>query len=84
MRVNDLPVRTSVAEASGQANDAILAPFFTMLAASGAASPAFLKNPEWARIQENLAAAIEGTMVDQGNAQAHLDEAVNRSARFLQ
>lgn len=83
MRVNDLPVRTSVAEASGQANDPILAPFFTMLEASGAASPAFLKNPEWARIQENLAAAIEATMVDQGNAQAHLDEAVNRSARFL-
>ncbi|MCC7320003.1 MAG: sugar ABC transporter substrate-binding protein [Rubellimicrobium sp.] len=83
MRVNDLPVRTSVAEASGQANDPILAPYFEMLEVSGNASPAFLHNPEWSRIQENLSTAIEATMIDQGNAQAHLDEAVQRSARFL-
>lgn len=83
MRKNDLPVRASVAEASGMTADPKLAPFFEMLAVSGGTTPAFLKNPEWARIQENLSAAIEATMVDQGNAQSHLDEAVSRSARFL-
>lgn len=83
MRTYELPPRTSVAEEMGLTNDPTLAPFVEMLAVSGGTTPAFLKNPEWARIQENLSAAIEATMVDQGNAQAHLDEAVKRSARFL-
>ncbi len=83
MRKNDLPVRASVAETMGLTADPKLAPFFEMLAVSTTELPAFLKAPEWARIQENLAGAIEATMVDQGNAQAHLDEAVARSARFL-
>ena len=34
-------------------------------------------------LQENLAKAIEATMIDQGNAKEHLDEAVAASARFL-
>lgn len=84
MRTNDLPIRTSVAQASGMADDPKLGPFFKMLAVSDGTVPAFLKNPEWGRIQENLSVAIEATMIDQGNAQAHLDEAVAASARFLQ
>jgi multiple sugar transport system substrate-binding protein len=84
MRTNDLPIRTSVAESSGKTTDPLFAPFFAMLASGDGTKPAFLKNPEWGRIQENLAVAIEATMIDQGNAQAHLDEAVAASARFLQ
>ncbi|MEZ5885431.1 MAG: sugar ABC transporter substrate-binding protein [Paracoccaceae bacterium] len=83
MRKNDLPIRTSVAEANGMTTDPIFKPFFDMLAVSNRETNAFLKNPEWGRIQENLAQAIEATMIDQGNAQAHLDEAVAASARFL-
>ncbi|WP_284164898.1 sugar ABC transporter substrate-binding protein [Frigidibacter sp. SD6-1] len=83
MRTNDLPVRTSVAEAQGMQDDPIFKPFFDMLAVSNKEIHAFLKNAEWGRIQENLAVAIEATMIDQGNAQAHLDEAVAASARFL-
>ncbi len=84
MRKNDLPIRTSVAEAQGMTTDPIFKPFFDMLALSNRETNAFLKNPEWARIQDNLAKAIEATMIDQGNAKAHLDEAVAASARFLQ
>jgi multiple sugar transport system substrate-binding protein len=58
-------------------------PFFDMLAVSNRETNAFLKNPNWGQIQANLALAIEATMVDQGNAKAHLDEAVAASARFL-
>lgn len=83
MRTNDLPVRSSVAESSGMTKDPIFQPFFDMLAATGADANAFLKSPNWGRIQDNLAKAIEATMIDQGNAQAHLDEAVAASARFL-
>jgi multiple sugar transport system substrate-binding protein len=83
MRTYELPPRTSVAEEAGLTQDPTLAPFVEMLAVSGGTTPAFLKNAEWARIQENLSAAIEATMVEQGNAQANLDEAVQRSARFL-
>lgn len=83
MRTNDLPIRTSVAENSGMSADPRLAPFFQMLAVSDGTVPAFLKNPEWGRIQENLALAIEATMIDRGNAKAHLDQAVAASARFL-
>lgn len=84
MRTNDLPVRTSVAEAQGMTTDPIYKPFFDMLALSNTQIHAFLKNPEWGRIQENLAVAIEATMIDQGNAKQYLDEAVAASARFLQ
>lgn len=84
MRKNDLPVRTSVAEAQGMNTDPIYKPFFDMLALSNTQIHAFLKNPEWGRIQENLAVAIEATMIDQGNAKQHLDDAVAASARFLQ
>ncbi|EAR51784.1 putative sugar uptake ABC transporter periplasmic solute-binding protein precursor [Oceanicola granulosus HTCC2516] len=83
MRVNDLPVRASVAAETGQADDPMLAPFFEMLEVSEGTSPAFLKHEDWARMQENLSAAIEATMIEGGNAQAHLDDAVRRSARFL-
>jgi multiple sugar transport system substrate-binding protein len=83
MRTNDLPIRTSVAESSGMSADPRLAPFFHMLAVADGTVPAFLKNPEWGRIQENLALAIEATMIDRGNARAHLDRAVTASARFL-
>lgn len=83
MRVNDLPVRASVAAETGKADDPMLAPFFRMLEVSDGISPAFLKHEDWARIQENLSAAIEATMIEGGNAQAHLDDAVRRSARFL-
>jgi multiple sugar transport system substrate-binding protein len=83
MRTNDLPIRTSVAESSGLSADPRHAPFFEMLAVADGTVPSFLKNPEWGRIQENLALAIEATMIDQGNAKAHLDQAVAASARFL-
>ncbi|HQY43327.1 MAG TPA: sugar ABC transporter substrate-binding protein [Paracoccaceae bacterium] len=83
LRTNDLPIRTSVAESSGMMADPKLAPFFAMLAVADGTVPSFLKNPEWGRIQENLSLAIEATMIDQGNAKAHLDEAVSASARFL-
>lgn len=83
LRTNDLPIRTSVAESSGMMADPKLAPFFAMLAVADGTVPSFLKNPEWGRIQENLSLAIEATMIDQGNAKAHLDEAVAASARFL-
>jgi multiple sugar transport system substrate-binding protein len=84
MRKNDLPIRTSVAETSGMTADPIFKPFFDMLTISNRETNAFLKNPNWGRIQDNLAKAIEATMIDQGNAKAHLDEAVAASARFLQ
>lgn len=84
MRTNDLPIRTSVADAAGMTTDPIFKPFFDMLAVSNRETNAFLKNPNWGRIQENLATAIEATMIDQGNAKAHVDEAVARSTRFLQ
>lgn len=83
MRKNDLPVRTSVAESQGMTKDPIYKPFFDVLAISTKERPAFLKNPKWAQIQENLAVAIEAAITEQGNAQAHLDEAVQRSQRFL-
>ncbi|MBL9051688.1 MAG: sugar ABC transporter substrate-binding protein [Tabrizicola sp.] len=83
MRTNDLPIRTSVADKLGLAADPITKPFFDMLAVSNRETNAFLKNPNWGQIQANLALAIEATMVDQGNAKAHLDEAVANSARFL-
>ena len=83
MRTNDLPIRTSVADKLGLATDPIYKPFFDMLAVSNRETNAFLKNPNWGQIQANLALAIEATMVDQGNAKAHLDEAVAASARFL-
>lgn len=83
MRTNDLPIRTSVAEAQGMATDPVFKPFFDMLAVSNRETNAFLKNPNWGQIQANLALAIEATMVEQGNAKAHLDEAVASSARFL-
>jgi multiple sugar transport system substrate-binding protein len=83
MRTNDLPIRTSVAEKLGLATDPITKPFFDMLAVSNRETNAFLKNPNWGQIQANLALAIESVMVEQGNAKAHLDEAVAASARFL-
>ena len=83
MRTNDLPIRTSVAEKLGLATDPITKPFFDMLAVSNRETNAFLKNANWGQIQANLATAIEATMVEQGNAKAHLDEAVAASARFL-
>ena len=83
MRTNDLPIRTSVAEKLGLATDPITKPFFDMLAVSNRETNAFLKNPNWGQIQANLALAIESVMVEQGNAKAHLDEAVANSARFL-
>ena len=83
MRTNDLPIRLSVAEAQGMATDPIFKPFFDMLAVSNRETNAFLKNPNWGQIQANLALAIESVMVEQGNAKAHLDEAVANSARFL-
>ena len=73
----------SVAEAQGMATDPIFKPFFDMLAVSNRETNAFLKNPNWGQIQANLALAIESVMVEQGNAKAHLDEAVANSARFL-
>jgi len=84
MRTNDLPIRTSVAEKMGMATDPIFKPFFDMLAVSNRETNAFLKNANWGQIQANLALAIEATMVEQGNAKAHLDEAVAASARFLE
>ncbi len=83
MRTNDLPVRTSVADRKGMTTDPVYKPFFDVLAVSSKERPAFLKNPKWAQIQENLAVAIEAAITEQGNAQAHLDEAVQRSQRFL-
>ena len=43
----------------------------------------FLKNANWGKVQDNLARAIEATMIDQGNAKQHLDDAVNRSKRLI-
>lgn len=83
MRTGDLPIRTSVAEALNLTDDPIYKPFFDMLERSDTEIHAFLKHPNWSRIQDNLARAIEATMIEQGNAQAHLDEAVTRSARLL-
>lgn len=83
MRTNDLPIRTSVAKELGLESDPIYKPFFDILPASNTEIAAFLKNPDWGQIQANLATAIEATMVDQGNAKEHLDEAVAASARFL-
>ncbi|KQV44502.1 MULTISPECIES: sugar ABC transporter substrate-binding protein [unclassified Rhizobium] len=83
MRVNDLPVRTSVAEEKGMTKDPVYKPFFDILATSNTETHAFLKNQNWSKVQDNLARAIEATMIDQGNAKAHLDDAVKRSQRFL-
>ena len=83
MRTNDLPVRTSVAEEKGMTKDPIYKPFFDILATSNKETHAFLKNKNWGKVQDNLARAIEATMIDQGNAKAHLDDAVKRSERFL-
>lgn len=83
MRTNDLPVRISVAEEKGMTADPVYKPFFDILAMSGRETHAFLKNPNWSKIQDNLARAIEATMIDQGNAKAHLDDAVKRSTRLL-
>lgn len=83
MRTNDLPVRTSVVKEKGMDQDPMYKPFFDILAVSNRETHAFLKNPNWGRIQDNLAKAIEATMIDQGNAKEHLDEAVAASARFL-
>ncbi len=83
MRTNDLPVRTSVAEEKGMTKDPIYKPFFDILATSNKETHAFLKNKNWSKVQDNLAHAIEATMIDQGNAKAHLDDAVKRSQRFL-
>lgn len=83
MRTNDLPVRISVAEEKGMTEDPIYKPFFDILADSGTETHAFLKNANWSKIQDNLARAIEATMIEQGNAKAHLDDAVARSARQL-
>ncbi len=83
MRTNDLPVRTSVAEGKGMTKDPVYKPFFDILATSNTETHAFLKNRNWGKVQDNLARAIEATMIDQGNAKAHLDDAVKRSQRFL-
>ncbi|WP_432346684.1 sugar ABC transporter substrate-binding protein [Shinella yambaruensis] len=83
MRTNDLPVRTSVAEEKGMTSDPVYKPFFDILATSDIETHAFLKNRNWGKVQDNLARAIEATMIDQGNAKAHLDDAVKRSQRFL-
>ncbi|MFS8048213.1 ABC transporter substrate-binding protein [Rhizobium sp. BR 314] len=83
MRTNDLPVRSSVAEAKGMTKDVVYKPFFDILATSDKETHAFLKNANWGKVQDNLARAIEGTMIDQGNAKQHLDDAVKRSQRFL-
>lgn len=83
MRTNDLPVRTSVAEEKGMTKDPVFKPFFDILAVSNTEKPAFLKNANWSKIQDNLARAIEASLIDQGNAQQHLDDAVKRSARLL-
>lgn len=83
MRTNDLPVRTSVAEEKGMTKDPVYKPFFDILATSDTETHAFLKNQNWGKVQDNLARAIEATMIDQGNAKAHLDDAVKRSQRFL-
>ncbi|AEG07887.1 sugar ABC transporter substrate-binding protein (plasmid) [Sinorhizobium meliloti WSM1022] len=83
MRVNDLPVRKSVAEAKGMTKDPVYKPFFDILATSNTERHAYLKNANWGKIQDNLARAIEATMIDQGNAKAHLDDAVKRSKRLL-
>ncbi|HEV7310400.1 extracellular solute-binding protein, partial [Ensifer sp.] len=83
MRINDLPVRTSVAEEKGMTKDPIYKPFFDILATSNTETHAFLKNANWGKVQDNLARAIEATMIDQGNAKQHLDDAVNRSKRLI-
>lgn len=83
MRTNDLPIRTSVAEELNMTNDPVFKPFFDMLAVSDRYSNAFLKHENWGKIQANLERAIEATMIEKGNAQKHLDEAVARSKRHL-
>ncbi len=83
MRTGDLPIRTSVAEELNLLDDPIYKPFFDILAVSDREVHAFLKHRNWSRIQENLERAIEATLLDQGDAKAHLDEAVARSARLL-
>ena len=40
-------------------------------------------NANWGKVQDNLARAIEATMIDQGNAKQHLDEAGARSKRLI-
>lgn len=83
MRTNDLPVRISVAEEKGMTTDPIYKPFFDILATSNIETHAFLKNANWGKVQDNLARAIEATMIDQGNAKQHLDDAVSRSKRLI-
>jgi multiple sugar transport system substrate-binding protein len=63
--------------------DPIYKPFFDILATSNTETHAFLKNANWGKVQDNLARAIEATMIDQGNAKQHLDEAVARSKRLI-
>ncbi|WP_417583312.1 ABC transporter substrate-binding protein [Pelagibacterium sp.] len=83
LRTGDLPIRTSVADDLSLTDDPIYRPFFEMLEMSDRETHAFLKHAEWSRIQDNLARAIEAIMLEQGNAQQHLDEAVSRSQRFM-
>ncbi|WKL25497.1 extracellular solute-binding protein (plasmid) [Sinorhizobium meliloti] len=47
MRVNDLPVRNSVAEAKGMTKDPVYKPFFDILATSNTERHAYLKNANW-------------------------------------
>ena len=82
-RTNEIPIRTSVANELKLTEDPVYKPFFDILAVSGTEANAFLKHENWGKIQTNLERAIEATMIDRGNAQKHLDDAVERSARHL-
>ena len=83
LRVNDLPVRTSVANEMDMKNDPIYKPFFDILAVSNRETHAFLKNPKWGKIQSNLSRAIEATIMGKGTAEENLNDAVSRSKRYL-
>ncbi len=83
IRKTDLPVRQSYVEKNNIKEDEHMKPFYSMLERAEENTPAYLLNKNWKEIQENLSYAIEA-IYESEEVQKHLDEAVEKSNKFLE
>lgn len=83
IRKTDLPIRESFVTKKDIKSDKTMKPFYTMLERAEDNTPAYLLNPNWKEIQQNLSFAIESMYSEGKNSQRYLDEAVELSKKFL-
>lgn len=84
MRTNDMPILMSVAKTQGLSDGETTAAFYKMLPPADSKNvPAFLLNPNWAKAQDVLLAAVQTIYVDLDGVDATLDEAAAAADKKL-